>query len=267
MRSVVALIRASWLDAASYRMQMVFSMIGLVVSVFPLYLLAQALQPVMGGALSQEGDQYFAFLISGLLVYAFMRAAVTALPGEVGTAIANGTLEALIGTPTRLPVLLTGLIGYQFIWTAIRSVITVSFAALVGVHVFWGRSLVGLAILLLLIGSYLSVGIFCAALIIAFRSAGPIATGTLWASSMLGGVYYPTHVMPAYLTGLSTVLPMSYGLRALRKAMLEPAFSYGDITGDVGRLALMTAVLLPMAIYSFVLALRHARRAGSLSQY
>ena len=49
--------------------------------------------------------------------------------------------------------------------------------------------------------------------------------------------------------------------------MLEPTFSYADIAADVGGLTLMTAVMLPVGVYSFALALRHARRAGSLSQY
>jgi ABC-2 type transport system permease protein len=264
---VVALMRASWLDAASYRMQAVFSLIGLVAGVYPLFLIAQAVQPVMGSALSQEGDHYFAFLITGLLVFAFARAGVNTLPNEVSKAISNGTLEALLGTPTRLPVILAGLIGYQYLWTTVRSFLVVVFALIVGVHVFWGGTPLAAVVLLMVGVSYLSVGIVATALIVAFRSSGPLGTGALWASSMLGGVYYPTGVIPSWLKGVSAFLPMTYGLRALRRSLLEPGTSYADVASDVNTLALITIGLFAVGTYSLVQALRYARRAGSLSQY
>ncbi len=267
MRSIVALVRASWLEALSYRVQTVFTFVGLVIGIVPLYLVAQALQPVMGTSLSQEGDQYFAFLVSGLVVFAFTRTAVNALAGEVGTSISTGTLEALLGTPTPLPTLLAGLIGYQFVFTFVRNLFVMLVAAALGANVLWHRGPVMVGILVLIVAAYLAVGILCAALIVAFRSAGPIGAGVLTASSMLGGVYYPTTVIPSWLQGVSTLLPMTYGLRAMRRAMLEPGVSYGDLAPDVAVLAVMAIVMLAASVYAFGLALRHARRAGSLSQY
>lgn len=267
MRSILALVRASWLEALSYRVQTVFTFVGLIVGIVPLYLVAQALQPVMGSSLNGEGDQYFAFLVSGLVVFAFARTAVNALAGEVGGSISSGTLEALLGTPTPLPMLLTGLIGYQFVFTLVRNLFVVVVAGVFGANVLWYRAPAVTGILVLIVLAYLAVGIVCAALIVAFRSAGPIGAGVLWASSMLGGVYYPTSVIPSWLQGVSTVLPMTYGLRALRRTMLEPGMSYADVAPDVSVLIGMAAVMLSGSVVVFGWALRHARRAGSLSQY
>jgi ABC-2 type transport system permease protein len=267
MRSILALIRAGWLEALSYRVQTVFTFVGLLVGIVPLYLVAQALQPVMKTSLTQEGDQYFAFLVTGLVVFAFVRTAVNALPGEVGTSISTGTLEALLGTPTPLPTLLAGLVGYQFVFTMLRNLFVLVIASVLGARMFWDRAPAVAAIMVLLVSAYLAVGIFCAALVVAFRSAGPIGSGVLVASSMLGGVYYPTNVIPPWVQGISALLPMTYGLRALRRTMLEPATVYADVVRDVGVLAVMAAVSLAASVYVFGWALRHARRAGSLSQY
>ena len=53
------------------------------------------------------------------------------------------------------------------------------------------------------------------------RIPAPLPGGVLAASSFLGGVYHPTHVIPSFgLQLVSRMLPLSYGLRALRQAVL-----------------------------------------------
>jgi len=47
MRSAIAMIRARWIAARSYRLRMIFSVASLLVSIVPLYFVANALQPIM----------------------------------------------------------------------------------------------------------------------------------------------------------------------------------------------------------------------------
>ena len=58
---------------------------------------------------------------------------------------------------------------------------------------------------------------------IAFRTAGPIPRGIVLISTFLGGVYYPTHIVPGWLENISAALPLTYGLRALRRVLLDGA--------------------------------------------
>jgi ABC-type multidrug transport system permease subunit len=79
-------------------------------------------------------------------------------------------------------------------------------------------------------------------------------------------VYYPTQVIPSWLQELSKVLPLTYGLRALRQAaLLNVPFS--AVARDVSILAIYTAVLLGAGALTLAAALRYARRTGSLSHY
>jgi ABC-2 type transport system permease protein len=191
---------------------------------------------------------------------------VNSLPGTVGSGIATGTLEALLGTPTRLPTLLAGLVTYSFLWTALRAIVLLGAGLAFGVHYAWGRLLPSLVVLLLIVLAYVPIGIIAAAFVLAFRSAGPIPQVVVVLSGLLGGVYYPTHVIPEGIQKVSDFMPLTYGLRALRRTLLEGQ-SFGDVSSDLAMLLLFVAVLMVTSVYGFTIALRYARRAGTLAQY
>lgn len=266
MREAWALVRASWLTAASYRLNMAFSVIALLVTIIPLYFVADALQPLMGTAISNEGRHYFGFLVVGTVAFSLLSVAVTALPGAVGAGIRSGTLEALLATPARLPSILGGLIGHSILWTALRAMLLIAFGILFGVEVDWGNVLLASGIALMIVLAYLPVGLGAAALVLAFRTTGPLPQGVLIASGVLGGVYYPTHVIPSWIEGVSYVIPLTYGLRALRRTLLD-GVPFAQVAADVGVLAGFIFVLFAAGAAAFAWAIRYARRAGTLAQY
>ena len=86
MRAILAMTAATWKAASSYRVSMVLSLLGLVMSVIPLYFVAGALQDTMSGTIRGEGGQYFAFVLAGMLSMTIVTQAVSALPSSVGSA-------------------------------------------------------------------------------------------------------------------------------------------------------------------------------------
>jgi ABC-2 type transport system permease protein len=263
---VLALIRADGLTALSYRLETAVSLAGLLVSIVPVYFIAQALQPVMAKAIATEGHQYFGFLVVGMIAFTMLMTAVSALPDAVRSGIDRGTFEALLATPTPLPALVAGLTGYSLIWTLARGALLLTAAWALGTPVAWDRALVALGILLLIVLAYLPFAILTAALILAFRTTGRLPQAVLALSGLLGGVYYPTQVIPSWLQRVSEVIPLTYGLRALRRSVLDGA-QFGAIATDLAMLALSAVVLFGISLFAFSQALRHARRAGTLAQY
>lgn len=266
MHKVLALIRADGLTLASYRVQAILSVGGLLISIVPLYFIAGALQPVMSRAIATEGQQYFGFLIVGTATFLLVGSAVGALPEALRAGIGRGTLEAMLATPTSIPTLLTGLVGFPLLWTAARAAILVAAAWLLGANVAWDRGLPALGILALIVLAHVPFALVGASLILAFRTAGPFTRGVLTVSTLLGGVYYPTHVIPSWLHDISAVLPLTYGLRALRRALLDGA-PLTTLAPDVAILAAFAVVLLGASAGLLAWALRYARRAGTLAQY
>ncbi|MDQ3555755.1 MAG: ABC transporter permease [Gemmatimonadota bacterium] len=266
MREALALIRASWLGATSYRLATVISLGGLLVSVVPIYFITGALQPVMSESIRNQGGEYFAFLLIGMIVFSFIQTAVSSLHQAVASGISTGTLEALLATRTPLPVLLCGLVGYGFLWTGVRALVLLAAAVAFGAQFAWGGSLAAVGILTLIVCAYLPFGLFAASSALAFRTVGPFPHLVLTASVLLGGVYFPTQVIPSWIERLSDFIPLTYGLRALRKSFLE-GVPISGVAADLGILFAFAAGLTVLSLFTFSRALHYARRTGSLAQY
>lgn len=266
MQGALSLMRAGWLVAASYRARLVFSLLGLAASVFPLYLIANALQPVMADPIRGEGGGYFGFLLFGSATLALAGAAVNAIPGAVGSGIGNGTLEAYVSSRTSWWLVLAGLSGQALGWAMIRGLVLVAAGAVLGVSLHAAGVLPALVVLVLLVLAYAGIGLVAAAMVIEFRSAGPLPQGVLVLSALLGGAYYPTHVIPSWLGALSDVVPLTYGLRALRRLLLDgaPLAAVGE---DVAMLAALALIAAGVGLMLCGVAITRARRAGTLAQY
>lgn len=266
MRKIGALVRAAWLSASSYRLGIVLSITSLLFTVVPLYFVGGALQPTMVNVIRGEGNDYFGFLIVGIMVVSLVTAALFALPNAISTGTSNGTLEALFTTPTPVPVLLVGLAGYDVLFALARSFVLLLSASALGTHVAWDRMGQAAPVLALLVLAHVPFGLAAGAMILAFRTMGPLPSAVLTLSTFLGGAYYPTHVIPGWFEKVSVLLPMTYGLRALRGILLEH-LSLHDVARDVAILSGFALVLMLGGTLAFGAALRYSKRAGTLAQY
>lgn len=264
MRRAAALLYASWLTARTYRVQLLLSVVALIGTLVPLYFIANALQPVMGSRIQGEGDQYFAFLLLGMISLQLVQAAMSAMPTAVSGALGTGVLEALMATRARTSELLIGLSAYELCWTVVRCVALVAAGVVLGAQLEWSRVLPALLIITLIVAAHVPFGLLGTAFMLAFRAQSPISRVLTLLSGFLGGVYYPTSVIPGWLGQVSQLIPLSYGLKALRAVWLDGA-SLGSVAAELRMLALMALLLGALGLALTSLALRHVRRVGGLS--
>ena len=259
MHKVWALIRSNWLAASSYKLGFIFSFGSLILSVIPIFFITRALQTTMADVIRGQGDQYFAFLVVGLISLNVVSSTVYALPGGLQTATSTGTLEALLATPTSVTALLL---------TMLRSAVMLIAAAAMGARVEWHQLGASLPIVALIVVAHLPIAIITAAMVLAFRTRGPLAQLVLMASTFLGGVYYPTTVtgIPAPIKAISAFIPLTYGLTALRAVLLE-GNSITTVWRELSILSAFTVVALIASAIGFRAALRYARKVGNLAQY
>jgi ABC-2 type transport system permease protein len=259
-------MRASWLHVASYRLQLVVSLTGLVAAVVPVYFISNALQPTMGHVVRDEGGQYFGFLVVGMVTLSCISTAVGALHGALTSEIRSGGLEALFSTPTSLPVLVVGMMGQSFSVTAMRVAVVVLASSMLGADFVWSAAPLALAIMAMLLTAYLGVGVVAASLVLAFKTPGPLPAVILALSAIFGGVYYPVSVIPSWLTHGSSLMPLTYGLRALRQAVLEGA-PIAAMRGDLTVLAVLATISIATASVVFRASVQYARATGTLAHY
>ena len=268
MRSAFALILASWRTQRSYRVSIVLSILMLGVTVLPVYFVSQALQPYMGPSIANQGSNYFGFLVIGMIALMFVSTTVNSIPDAIGAGIGNGTLEALLSTRASIPSLLAGMVGYSFLWTAVKGALFLALALALGLHLTWSATLSGILILLLIVLAHVPFALLAASLVLAFRTAASIPSAVMIASGLLGGVYWSmtARVIPPWVQAISNYVPLAPGLRALRQTLLEGA-SLRAVMPDVLLLVGFVVLLNAMGCLAFVEALRYARRTGTLAQY
>jgi ABC-2 type transport system permease protein len=266
MHKVWALVRSNWLAASSYKLGFVFSFGSLVLSIVPIFFVTRALQTTMADVIRGQGDQYFAFLVVGLISLNLVSSTIYALPGGLQNATSTGTLEALLATPTSVSALLVGLSGYEVLFSLVRGAVMLIAAGFMGARVEWAQLGASIPIITLVVLAHLPIAIITAAMVLAFRTRGPLPQLILMASTFLGGVYYPTTVIPGWIESISAFIPLTYGLTALRAVLLEGR-SIVTVWPEISILLGFTAVSLVISAIAFRAALGYARKVGNLAQY
>lgn len=265
MREIGALLRSAWLAECSYRLNMVLSILSLAFIIVPLYFVGHALQPLMGSSIASQSREYFAFALLGALALSLVSSSVGALPGALAGALGRGTFESYLTTAASPARLFVGLSAYGILWGMVRAAVLLAAGIALGVRIAWINLPVILLVVALILVAHASIGLVGGSLLLRFRTTGPLLTGAVAASALLGGVYYPTTVIPSWLRELAGVMPLTYGLRALRRSALlgEPL---QRVAGDVAILAAIALVLASAGALALAAALRQARRTGTLAQ-
>jgi len=263
---ILGLFRAGWLTAASYRVRMIVSVLGMMLAVVPLFFVSRAMQPLMQQTIRNESPQYFGFLLIGMTCMTFLPLAVASVPNAVNSAINTGTFESLLETPMGIGAALAGLVSYEVVFVVLRSLFLMLAGAVLGAAIVWTRVPLAFVILCLIVAAHIPFGLIAAAGVLAFRTAGPLPQGVLVLSGLLGGVYYPTHVIPGWLETVANFVPLSYGLRALRQ-VLTLAQVDTQPWRDVGVMMLASIPLWVIGGGAFAIALRRAQQNGNLSRY
>ena len=266
MRSALALIRVSLLTAASYRLAWFISIAGLALQIVPTYYIGRTLDPFLAPAIKGEGSDYFGFLVMGTVAYLLLAAAVDSLPRALERGINTGTLELIFSTPSSVPSLLVGLTGYELLWATARCIVVLAAAAVFGFHAHWLRFGEAAVILAMIVATYFGAGMIAGAMIIAYRRTASLQTVVIVGSAMLGGVTYPTKLVPTWIGQFSDLIPMTYGIRAVRRITIDD-WPFRAVLSDVGTLAIFCIVFLALGSLAMTYALRRARAEGTLSQY
>lgn len=263
--TLLAFLKRDFQIEISYRTSFVLQFVGILFSVVFWRLLSRVVTaaPDTPGL---DGIDYFAYVLLGLAFYHYLSAALLAFSSKVRQEQMTGTLEAMLVTPTSLGTIVLGSALWEFVMTSVKALVYLGVGWSIGVNLRWEGLLPGLVVLILTILAFSGIGILSAAFIFYLKRGDPITYLVSSASALLGGVFYPPEDMTGWIATLSRFLPITYSLRALRRALLKGA-GFGELLPDMAALLLFIVILLPLGIVAFRFAVRKARQEGSLVQY
>ncbi len=263
--SVAAFLRRDWKIARSYRFQFVLDLCVVPLSLALFYFLSRLVDP---GRLPDDVDLsqgYFSYAAVGLVVLRMLQTALTSLATKLATEQTTGTFETLLASPVSSPMVVLGSTAFELLRALVAGTTTLAVAGLFGLRIDLGvGSIVGLVVgLPALVVTFAAVGVVLGAFAVVVKQITALlglATATL---GLMAGAYFPIELLPGPLQALANVLPFTWGVDVLRAALLR-----GELAAD--RLALLVGFAvasLPLALWLFGLAVNHARRRGTLSQF
>ena len=268
LRKILAFTLRDFRSWSSYRFSMALQFAGAFFVLMVFFFISNAVSIRDGSAIQEYSDNYFDFVVIGLAVAGYVTVSLSGFAGRIRDSQINGTLEALLVTPTSVPTLVVGSTLGDYAGVTLRLFALLFLAGTVfQVPLHWSAVPASLLVLLLTIAAFSGVGLFSAAFVMVFKRGDPLAQAVAWFSMLLGGVYFPTRSVgePA-LESFAEWLPLTPALRALRYLLLR-GDSLSDVSDLVTRLALMAAVLLPIGLAAFAAGIRRARQTGSLTHY
>jgi len=261
-----AFLRRDLLDASSYKLSFVFSTVGILFSSATFYFISRMIAPGTVSLAAYGGD-YFSFAMIGIAFSGLLGIFQEGLPSVVRSAQVSGTLEALLVTRTSMPVILFGSSLYSLVFALLRTAVHLALAvAVFGMKLGSVNVPALLLVLILTAVCFLSVGMLSASFLLVYKLGNPISWLFGSVSGLLGGMLFPVSVLPPWLRGFSVFLPVTHALEGLRLSLLSSA-PFARVLPSIAALAVFAAALLPLGFWTFRLALRKAKRDGTLTQY
>jgi ABC-2 type transport system permease protein len=251
----------------SYRISLLVSIGGLFFNVLVFYYLSEFIGTAANPSLDEINSNYFSFVLIGVAFAGYFGVGLTSFSRALRLAQTTGTLEAMMMTPTSIPVIIVGSAAWSYVFTTFR-VFVYLFLGIV----FFGVSFAGAnyaaaaAGLLLSIISFASIGIISASIIMVIKRGDAITTLIASLANLVGGVFYPVSILPLGLQLVAKLLPLTYALRVMRESLLAGA-SWHELAPDLVALVVFCVVLFPISLLAFRLAVQRAQLEGTLAHY
>ena len=266
-RKLLAFLRRDVLVAWSYRLPFVTDWVAMILQAlvfgFVGKLIPSSALPRFGGA----PISYLEFVAVGIAISSFLAVGLTRLMTVIRQEQVQGTLEALLLTPTAWSTIEVGSAFYDILYVPVRTAVFLSLTALLfDADYHLAGVLPAAAVLLAFIPFVWGLGVISAATTLTFRR-GAGGVGFVVSIATLGsGAYFPLTVLPGWVQELATYNPIAIAVTAMREALLGGS-TWGDVWPSVVQLIPMSALAMIVGAVAFRAAIARERRRGTLGLY
>lgn len=267
MRLAWAFLKRDALIALSYRASFVAGLAGNLMLLGVFYFVGKLIDPSVSPALAPYRGSYLGFMLIGLALTDCVGVSLTTFAAQIREGQLTGTLEATLMSPARLPVILAYSSLWSYCFSAFRFVLYVVVGgALYGVSLRSANLRSALAIFVLTVLCFAGVGVLWASVVMLLKRGEAILTTAGLIVILLSGVVFPTSLLPAWLQGVAAAVPLTHALDGMRLALLH-GDGFRELAGTMLVLAAFGAGLLTLGFGAFGVAVRIAKRHGSLVEY
>ena len=265
-RKSLAFIWQDWVQAKSYRASFLFRQLSMMLPLAALFLLGRVFNDVHVPAVDDYGGSYLPFSFVGIVLTTYSFTALRSFSRGLRRSQVTGTLEVLLLTRASLPTIILGWSLYPFLRATLQFLVYMAAGFLILGLSLEGANLAGAALALFLTVVIMGgLGILAASFTLVFKQGDPFTGLIVAASGFLGGTVYPVSVLPEWLQVVGKVVPQTHAIEAMRLAMLQN-YSIADLLPHLVPLVGF-ALVVPLALWGFSLAMYRAKVEGSLAHY
>lgn len=267
LAKIPAFFRRDLLILWSYRTAFFSDWFNMLIQVLVFYFLSRI---VPSDALPQYGGRpttYIQYVTVAIALTAFMSISLSRVTTAISTEQNQGTLEALLMTPTASPTLQLGWVIYDLMYVPIRTAVFLTLmSVLLGVTLSPAGILPTVVMFIPFIPFIWGIGVISGAIILTFRRGHGLVGLSVVLLTLTSGAYFPIQYFPGWLQRLAEFNPMTRVLNGAREALLgHPDWSV--VWSVVPPLLPLAAVTISLGLLAFRLALTRERRRGTLGLY
>jgi ABC-2 type transport system permease protein len=263
MSIVAAMVRRDAAIFLSYRTRLFTIGFSSVFSLVLFHFISQLVRaPSLGGP-----KEYFAFVVVGLVIVQ-MLTSVIVLPGmTLRQELVAGTFERLATSPAGAAGSMLSLIAFPLAFAIVDGALTIVIAsAFFGLDVQWSTAALAIPYGALGILAFLPFGLLVLAASLVTKQTN-VGTGIVVSViSIVSGVYFPTTLLPNWLSWAPAVQPFTPAIELMRHALVGTPLT--DAMGlDLARLVGAIVLLIPPGLYALRASVQFGRRRGTILEY
>lgn len=272
IRALLAVARKEWIVFRRYPSWVVAFAVWPILFPMGYIFAAKALGGPDGSSLAAFDQltgttDYVPYMVIGTVLWMWLNVTLW----DVGFFLRNeqmrGTLESNWLCPTgRMSIVLGACLTKLVTSLTLIATTAVEFKLFFGVDLVQGNVGLLLLIFLLVIPSIYGLGLAFASLVIRFREANAMVFLVRGIFMIFCGITYPLAVLPGWMQGVASLLPLTYAIQGTRAVALAGA-TVTDILLDLQMLLVFALVMPALGYVAFRLAERRSRRIGVLAQY
>jgi ABC-2 type transport system permease protein len=256
------IIRRDAILFVSYRSQLVAQFLGPLFSITLFYYISHL---VTARSIHSPGG-YFGFVIVGLVIIQIVTVSMGVMPITVRQELVSGTIERFL-VSAHGPI--NGIVGtmmFPLVNALFGGVLVLTLASVIFGLPLASTAVIALPVALLGTLAFMPFGFFLVSLVMAFKQASSASQFIVAGVGIIGGLYFPVRVLPAWIRWMSDVQPFTPAADLLRHLLVGAPLVHPAAV-ELLKLVGFIAVLVPAGLVLLRASIRYGQRTGTVAEY
>ena len=260
--AALGIVRRDAILFVSYRTQVASQLLAQLFSLALFYYIARLLHAHTVGT----AHDYFAFVVVGLVIVQSLATTLGVIPSMVRQEMVAGTIERFLVSRFGVRNSVLAMLIFPTLSALVIGAVMLLFATTIfGLHL---ASTAALAIPIAILGSvaFAPLTLLLVATVILIKQAAVGTQFVMAGVSIVGGLYFPIAVLPAWIRWAAYVQPFTPAADAMRHLLVGSTMQY-SMASDLARLAGFACVVLPLSLWLLHRSIVFAQRRGTIIEY